>query len=420
MYILYNIIHLFILILFFPVILIYVISRGKYRHQIPRRLGVSLADNLSTRDITKKRIWIHAISVGEVTSALPLVKKIHEGNLHSSIIFSASTQTGYELAQTILGKYCTDIVAFPLDFLPTVKYYLNKIQPDLFILVETDFWPNFLHQLQKKGIPAILVNGRISEDSSRTYKKLFPLTRKVFQTFSAICVQNISDKERFMQLQVEEDIIFKFGNLKYEPIEPKYLDLAQKLLCHKNGLFFIAGSTHPGEERIILESYSALKKEHALKLILAPRKIERAKQIIDTCKEFGLKAQRRSTELPFTDDVLIIDSLGELTSFYHESDICLVGGSLVDSGGHNPLEPASMAKPVLFGQYTSDFDEISKDLIQSGGAFAVHDSNDLTSKLQALITDKDFRKKTGQSAYQCVASNSGVIEKHIELIREII
>ena len=420
MQILYNTIQLILLTLLFPLWTLYILLRRKYRSWVPLRLGFGLADLLPKHPGSKPVIWMHALSVGEVTSALPLAKALHSQYDQATIIFSASTQTGYQLGKELLSPYCRAVIPFPLDILPVCHRFLRMISPGLFVLVETDFWPNFLFQLKKRNIPAILVNGRVSKQSMPNYSRYAPLFKTLFQTFSHLCVQTAEDRSRFIALGLPEDRVLNLGNLKYEPAINKTIE--DKITIPKRDKFtvFIAGSTHPGEEEHILQMYSALQSHYPLKLIIAPRDIQRADMIATLAESRNISVQYRSSDSNFTCNLLILDSIGELTSVYGLGDICFVGGSLVDEGGHNPLEPAFHGKPVIFGPYMSDFDEISDDLVNAGGALIVADPQQLQAAVKRLLEEKDFRQRCGESAQQWIMSSKGVLRNHVELIRDLI
>lgn len=418
MLILYNILQILIVILLFPLLCIYIALKSKYRKHIPRRLGFNLSKSLQGLEKKKKTIWVHALSVGEVTSAVPLVEKIRKDIDDITIIFSASTKTGYEVAQTLLTRHCEQIIPFPLDLFPVVEYFIHIIKPDLFILVETDFWPNILSSLQRKKIPVLLVNGRISKKSMEQYQRLSFFFEPMFHSISHLCVQSDSDRNRLLELGLPAKKVSKMGNLKYESVLSQNGTKVKQLFGSVNVPLFTAGSTHQGEESVILDTYIELKKKIPFKLLIAPRDIKRAEEIEQLAKSRNIETQRRSSDIPFTAELYIIDTIGELLSFYSKSDICFVGGSLVDEGGHNPLEPASRGKPVLFGPNMQDFRDIRDDLIASSGGFTVFDQVELSAMLLRLLEDDVFRTASGEAARNSVICKQGILHDHIQLIRK--
>jgi 3-deoxy-D-manno-octulosonic-acid transferase len=420
MHTLYNFFQFILLILLFPLIFIYICLHQKYRSWIPLRLGKNLREALIEVTPKKQTIWIHALSVGEVTSALPLAAAVNEELPESNIIFSTSTRSGYELGKTLLSPHCRAVIPFPLDLLPVCRYFIRTVSPDVFILVETDFWPNFLRILEKKQIPAILVNGRVSQQSMAHYSTYSSFFKPMFSSLSYLCVQTESDRRRFIDFGMSPEKVLKLGNLKYEPTVDSHNKCELLIPDRDDTAIFIAGSTHQGEEEFILEMFLSLQKEYSLKLIIAPRDIQRAEKIAGLAKTRNISVQLRSAGTEITADLLILDTIGELTAVYGAADICFVGGSLVNEGGHNPLEPAYHGKPVIFGPDMSDFEEISQDLVTGGGAFTVTDQAQLRDVVKTLLEDNEYRQKCGRAAQERVATAKGVLRKHVELIKDII
>ena len=419
MLIAYNIIQILLIVLFFPVLAIYIGLRRKYRRHIPARLGFGLQRLLQNDEPQKRRIWIHALSVGEVTSALPLAATLHGELEDTEIVFSATTKTGYTLAQQILSPYCRAIIPSPLDLLPLCRYYLKSIKPDIFILVETDFWPNWLHLLQQSKIPIILVNGRISAKSVERYSRYGFFFKPMFHTLSRLCVQTESDRQRFGNLGVPLKLIDKLGNLKYEPIHKEDIATSISIPDRKKTHIMIAGSTHGGEEEILFDVFKQLRNRFQLKLIIAPRNPKRSKRIVSLAESTGLSAQLRSENNLFSSEVLILDTIGELSEVYSLGDFSFIGGSLVNKGGHNPLEPAYHGKPVMFGVYMSDFEEISQALVACGGGVTVPDQNALLLECSRFLEDANHRRKCGNAAQACTIARQVVVRKHVELIRKL-
>ena len=420
MLILYNVLHLVAVLLLFPLLCIYIASKAKYRRHLPRRLGLGLKDRISGPGQVKKTLWIHALSVGEVTSALPLLAGLRRRFKDVSIVFSASTSTGFSLAQKLASPHCDRVIAFPLDFLPVCRYFLRHIRPDLFILVETDFWPNFLEQLHKRNIPAVLVNGRISRSSLSLYRRYPYFFEPMFATFALVCAQSQNDRRKFLDLGVKSSKVVTLGNLKYEAAAAPADGGAGRLMTATTAVVLIAGSTHEGEETVLLEVFCQLKKRYRVKMVIAPRDISRCRQIVDLAHSRGLEVQLRSAGQLFTEEIYLLDTLGELAAFYAYGDICFVGGSLIAGGGHNPLEPASLGKPVLFGPDMSDFEEISGALLACDGAYRVATRDDLLTVLERLIESPELRRGSGEAAGKCVSENQGIVDRHIDLIEDLI
>jgi len=431
----YNIFQILILILLFPLLLVKVIVSPKYRGRILLKLGLDLKKFSEKIPEDKKRIWIHALSVGEVLSAQPLAKKIRAAYPDIFLIFSASTKTGEELCREVLADEIDLFVPFPIDINSNTKKFITSIKPDLFILIETDFWPNFLHNLEKENIPAILVNGRISQSSFNRYQRFRFIFVPMFKIFNFISMQTSADAEKMIRLGVDADKVKALGNLKYDAVLPETVGWEQEQRptsfyrkqfgISAEKVVWIAGSTHAGEEVAILSAYKRLSLLFPdLFLVLAPRKIERGRQIKEIADNLGLTVRQRT--VPFQDEefpgapLLILDTMGELTRMYSFCDIAFIGGSLIPDGGHNPLEPAAFGKPILFGPYMDDFTEISTDLLEKNAAIVCHDEDDIFDIMKYLLTNASLRKEMGEQAQALVLKHRGVTLRHLEIIDFII
>lgn len=382
------------------------------------RLGFGLKKKKQNK--SRKTIWIHALSVGEVTSALPLISGLNKEMPEVRLVFSATTTAGAELAKKLFHDKVDRFIPFPLDILPVIKRFVHTIKPDLFILIETDFWPGILFTLKKQNIPSLLVNGRISEKSIRSYKRFPFLFRPLFASFHTLSVQNEKDKDNLIRLGVDHKQIETLGNLKYDTTLYSTSTKNQPLpfTLPKHTKLFVVGSTHAGEEKIILQSYKQLKEKHSeLYLVIAPRHIERGKAIQRIAADMNLQANCRSQINAGGKDLFILDTIGELNLTYSHADYVFVGGSLVEQGGHNPIEPAALAVPVLYGPHMNDFHEISEQLIKAGGAIRVQNHKELTTALEQLITDETYKQKTGNAAQSFINSQQGVTKRHLQLIR---
>jgi 3-deoxy-D-manno-octulosonic-acid transferase len=423
MFVLYNILQFAFLLVFFPFLILFVVCNSKYRGHIPARLGLGLAQKTSFATPCDRTFWIHALSVGEVTSAVPLVHGLRARYPTARIIVSTTTGTGKNVADSLLGSVAHRIIAGPLDLLPVVRKFIKHIQPDLFILVETDFWPNVLTCLQQEGVPAILVNGRVSEKSMLRYQRLAFFFRPMFQSFSFLCMQTNRDKKKMELLGIAPDRLPILGNLKFAPRQQSTSNLSidHAGLLPENRIVFIAGSTHPGEEQMLLDCYSRLRSTHPdIFLVLAPRDPKRAKELVDLATASGLPASLRTSGTSLPTDIFILDTIGELADFYPLADCAFVGGSLVDKGGHNPIEPAAAGIPVLFGSHMEDFCEIADALIKAGGAIEIKGQQDLSVVLAGLVDDKEQRLRMGQAAAQWAIERNDVIAEHLALIARIL
>ena len=421
------------LILLSPFLLVKIIISPKYRGRIFLKLSFGLEKLIRQLPDNKKRLWVHALSVGEVLSAQPLVRKIRSDYPDFAIIFSASTKTGEELCREVMADEIDLFVPFPLDLYSVTQKFINCIRPDLFILIETDFWPNFLHILDKQKIPAILVNGRISQSSFKRYQRFRFIFVPVFKIFKFISMQTVADADKMIQLGVDPDKIKALGNLKYDAVLPETVgwELEQRPTSFYRKQFgigpekivWIAGSTHSGEEVAILAAYKRLSLLFPdLFLVVAPRKVERGRQIKEVAESFGLTVRQRTA--PFQDEefpgapLLILDTMGELSRMYSFCDIAFIGGSLVKCGGHNPLEPAAFSKPILFGEDMSDFADISSMLLEAGGAACVKNAEGLYDAVVSLVENDHKAFEMGKNALDVFTANKGAVEKTMKVIKD--
>lgn len=424
MIILYTLCQYLLLLLLWPLLLVVVVGVKKYRGRVPARLGFGLPEVATSAE--RKRIWIHALSVGEVTSCRSLVAGVRQSMPEAVILFSAATRAGEVAARTMHGAAVDFFIPFPLDLSWSVRRFLDHIQPDLFILVETDFWPNFLAQLGRRQIPALLVNGRITADSSRNYRRGKVFFRPLFNAFRYLAMQTASDVEQMVALGVSAAKVGALGNLKYDSLLYPGGEQSQATPNHfglpEGAPLVVAGSTHEGEEEILLAVFADLLPRYPdLVLAIAPRKVERGGQIAELAQGHRFRVARRSGAAGRPDcQVLILDTLGELLALYRLADVAFVGGSLVAAGGHNPLEPAHFGKPVLFGTHMEDFAEISQDLLAAGGAERVRNGQELATALAILLADRQRRATMGEAARGVVAGQQGVTARHLHLIREVL
>jgi len=428
MIILYNIL-LFIGIIFgLPFIIPMILLSDKRRKTVFQRLGLIAIPHIAMRNIVssalQKPVWIHALSVGEVLSAIPLVKRLKENFRNKPIYFSVSTKTGFEIANQFLKKETDAIFFYPYDLLFSVRHITNQVAPELFVLVETDIWLNFLSEMKKRNIPVILVNARLSKRSYSGYKRFSYFTKHLFLNFSRICTQSEADARRFHLLGVPDDLITVTGNIKFDQVdapvsETEIQNMKNSMNIRQSQKIILAGSTHDGEEAIIFKAFSKIKERYKdILLIIAPRDPKRANSLCQIFKSAGFSVKMMSENFhseKFT-DVIIVDVMGILRKLYAIADIAFVGGSLVPCGGHNPLEPAAYSKPILFGHDMSDFKQIAEMLLESGGAIQVKDADDIYHIISELLEDEDYSEKTGKEAFKVFFANKGAVEKTVNVI----
>ncbi len=432
MQIVYNTLMLAFFLLGWPLILYQTASR-KRRKTFLHRLGLmpfprsSFPGNPFSKK--EKPIWIHALSVGEVLSALPLVKHLQDAFKGKKIIFSVSTHTGFEIANRFLSQSVETITYFPYDILFSVKRAFNRIDPDFVVIVESDIWPNFLCEIKKKAIPVFLVNARLSDRSFSGYKRFSSLANPLFSIFTKICTQSADDTDRFRRLGISADRIVTTGNIKfdqdYDRIQQDEIDtFRQNFRMTSDQKVLIAGSTHENEEKILLKAYKRLKYGFPdLLLIIAPRNVERSKSVKSIFKDAGFSSvlmQEICCHKSHTAfDVIIIDVIGMLRKLYALADIAFIGGSLVNLGGHNPLEPAVFSKPVLFGPDMSNFKAISNMLLENNGACMISDASTFFKAAEFLLKDHHKAQTMGQNAYRTFYSNMGAVKNTIRTILRV-
>lgn len=409
-----------------------IVCRQKYRTRVLQRLGFGLAGQLAAlppRPAAAPTFWMHALSVGEVTSALPLVCGIREAFPEARIVFSTTTSSGAQVAHRLLAPYVDALIPGPLDLGPVVPFFIKIIKPSLFILVETDFWPHWLHCLQRKRVPTLLVNGRISHQSFARYQRYALLCRPMFRSFTLLSMQTADDAQKMAALGIESDRIVTLGNLKFDTSQtlapqkaaPPPRPTKESYGFNPTAPLWICGSTHRGEEQPLFQIYLELRRTiPALQLLIAPRNIGRADEIVSLGHTYALDCRKWTGAKHNQGPILILDTIGELAGCYAIADTVFIGGSLVPQGGHNPIEPAAAGVPVLFGPHMEDFSEIAAALVQNGGARQVASTESLQAALHQLFTDPALRSSMAGAARNCVTSNQGVVRKHLDAITNLL
>ena len=422
------------IVLGFPLIILLILVSDKRRKTVLQRLGIKrLPESIRENRVDgpeNRPVWVHALSVGEVLSSIELVKGLRAGLKRRDIVFSVSTKTGFEIASKLLKEHVDSIFYFPYDLLISVKHIARQIDPGLVLIVESDIWPNFLSEMEKREVPVILVNARLSERSFSGYGKIPFFSKKLLSFFTKICVQSNEDALRFNLLGVPSNKIITTGNIKFDQEydlipEMEIEKLKQIMHIKPYQKILLAGSTHKGEEEIICDAVARVKKRFpGLFLIITPRDPERAESVYRICKAAGLfavtmsdiKNIRPDAEI----DAIIVDKIGVLRRLYALADIAFIGGSLVKSGGHNPLEPAAYSKPVMFGHDMSDFRDIAYLLVESGGAVRVEDAESIYTVVSKLLTDDRKAGEMGNRALKVFNANKGAVEKTLNAVEWII
>ncbi|MDY6862874.1 MAG: 3-deoxy-D-manno-octulosonic acid transferase [Thermodesulfobacteriota bacterium] len=428
MYILYNIFILTATLVLSPIILFKLIRHRKYRAGLLQRLGYFPLRLIANLD-GKKPIWLHAVSVGEVLVYIPLIDKIKEEYPEEKILISTVTETGNFTAKKRAGK-ADCIIYFPLDYLWAVKYLLKKVNPKIFLATETEIWPNFFWELKKKGIPTGIINGRISPKSFKRYIKFYSFFKKVLEGVNFFCMQTKEDYERIIAIGAASHKVVITGSQKFdqETIFLSSEDRAKlKILLNipDKSRVFIAGSTHKGEEEIVLEVFKMLKRQYPdLVLILAPRHPERFQEVenLSVSKKVNLirRTRLRSEDIKKITDGILLDTIGELSKLYSIGTLVFVGGSLVDIGGHNLLEPVQYKKAVLFGPFVYNFADISQELINEGGGIKVYNKEELYKTAKRLLNNEEELNRLGEGGHNIIERNRGANEKNLAIIKKYI
>ncbi|HEV8673402.1 MAG TPA: 3-deoxy-D-manno-octulosonic acid transferase [Methylomirabilota bacterium] len=373
------------------------------------------------------RFWVHAVSVGEVMAAVPLVNALRRRWPATEVVVSTVTATGARVARARLPETAAAFV-FPVDLGPAVRRAVRRVRPRCFIALETELWPNLLRALAAAGVPAAVANGRISDRSFRRYGRVRRLFRRVLDGVALFCMQSDEDARRVITLGARPERVLVTGNLKMEAAEgTDGADQLWRRLLHLGAArVWIAGSTHRGEEGTILDAFRGLRGELGdgagpLSLILAPRHPERVEEVEALARTRGLAPVRRSRVAPGDPpEVILLDTIGELSTLYAVAEVIFVGGSLVPAGGHNVIEPALHAKPVVFGPHMSNFRESAALLLRAGAALQLRDAAELLPALRALFADASRRRAMGDAAWAAVRAHQGACQRTLEALETLL
>ena len=425
-HLIYNTLLTFFLILATPYLLLRSLFQERFRTEMASRLGCF--PGLSV----ERPIWVHAASVGEVFCSIPLLRRIKREFPQCGILLTTMTRTGNEAAKKNIPE--VDAVLFlPIDHRLVLRRVIQRIQPYSLLIAETELWPNLLHSCGRRGIPIVLFNGRISEKSFQRYLLFKFFFKKYLRYITLFLMQTEKDQERIIEIGAPFERTRVAGNIKFDQTFPPFTqeataEMAKSLCLRGNETVLIAGSTHSGEEEILLDLFKDLSKtDSRLVLILAPRHLDRLAEV-ERILERGDISWGRRTSLSVNRDeplhemnarprIILLDTMGELMRLYSLGTLVFIGGSLVPVGGHNPLEPLFFKKCVLFGPHMFNFLEISRMLIEAGGAIQVKGRGDLSSQLKHLLSDEKARNVVGEKGYQFLQVHRGATERILEEIR---
>ena len=366
-------------------------------------------------------IWIHAVSVGEVLATEPVVQALLEQYPEHSILVTTVTPTGSARVTALFGNAVAHVYA-PYDLPAAVSKFLERVRPQLAIVMETELWPNLFHACQQRSIPLLLVNARLSERSIAGYQRVRGLASQTLSAVTEIAAQSELDAGRFRSLGADGQRIKVTGNMKFEQrIAPDLLERAEVLRQDwgVDRTVWVAGSTHEGEDELLLDVFRQLRQQFRdCLLVLVPRHPERFESVAELCRHRGYNTVLRSEAVACMPDtaVFIGDSMGELPLFYAAADVAFVGGSLVRRGGHNLLEPAALGVPVVTGPYVFNFVEICELLLQAGACDKVEDTAGLLRTVSQWLADANERHQVGQRGREVVEKNRGALQSVLEMI----
>ena len=430
MYLIYNLLLIIVFILF---VLPYYTYRLFTEKGFSRRFRQSLGrvHNKEIEKVMRKDcIWIHGASVGEIVATSPLVKQIRQEMPDRPILVSAFTVGGYNMAKQIIPE-ADAIIFFPLDLPFVAESMVKRIHPGVFMPVETELWPNFLRAIRERHIPVMMVNGRISEKSVKTYRYLYGIWDDMLSTVSRFCMQSSIDADYIYSLGADKNKIFVTGNTKfdqtYAEVTPEdYTRYKEELGLNDSYPIIMAGSTHPGEEKALFDAFKKVREKYAdARLVIAPRKVNRADEISKLASTYGFETGYRSKMLENPSlckeySVVLLDTIGELGRIYAVGDVVFVGGSLCKTGGHNVLEPAAHAKPIIVGPNMQNFKDSYSLLSKVGACKMVNNVAELANEMLDIIGNDERREKMGAASLQVIKENRGADIRSIHYLKELL
>jgi len=420
----YNLLWPVGLLLFLPGSLAKMFRRGGYGRNFGQRLGFYSAESRERlRD--KQPTWIHAVSVGEIVIALKLADELRALRPDLKCVLTTTTTTGHALAEKSVPEWMQVLYA-PLDFWPVMRRAFRVIAPRRIILIEAEVWPNLVAEARKREIPVVLANARLSPRSERRFRRFRFFVTPTFRQLDLVCVPSSEDAEQWKNLGVKPPRIHSVGNVKYDASNPRHssgeVQRLIKAAIEKTREILLGGSTHRGEEKILIDVFCALQSEFPnLFLALAPRHVERASEIEADLRSRNLRSIRRSAmgKGPEQSDCLLIDTTGELRDWYDIATIVFIGKSLAARGGQNPVEAISARKPVIFGPHMENFASLAKQLIAENGAVCVQNSRELIEESRRLLRDATAREQLVTNALRVIQPHREAAARTAALVEKI-
>ena len=420
----YNLLWPIGLIFFLPGYLVKMFRRGGYRNKFGQRLGI-YDRQLRASLFRQKPIWLHAVSVGEVTIALNLAEQARVLKPDLPCVLTTTTTTGFAFANQNAPAW-VEVMYSPLDFWPVMRCAYAAIRPRAIVLIEAEVWPNLVAEAHNRRIPITLANARLSPRSEKRFRMFRNFVTPTFRMLDAICVQNVEDIERWKALGLAPDKIHHFGSIKYDPENVKLNPQLPREILVGFGLdkrtVIFGGSTHRGEEKILADVFSVLKKDFAdLLLVVAPRHTERTGEVLRELDGMGLRVALRSQSPTAGSllDCLLIDSTGELRDWYGVATVVFIGKSLLVRGGQNPAEAILAGKPVLFGPHMENFAALASALLAEGGALQVHSAAELRRSMSNLLANPDQCEKIVENGRKVLDAHRGATSRTAQLIVDL-
>ncbi|MGH9257533.1 MAG: 3-deoxy-D-manno-octulosonic acid transferase [Vicinamibacterales bacterium] len=421
MYLVYSLLTLLALVALSPYFLYQALRHKKYVGSLQQRLGyLPVSLNLDGDE----SIWVHAVSVGEVLAARALIAELRQRYPRLRLFLSTTTRAGHELARRTVGEV-DDVFYFPFDWAFSARRTLDIVRPRLFVMIETEIWPNLLRECRRRGVRTVLVNGRISYRSFPRYRLIRPFFRRVLEDIDRFCLQGDEAARRLVELGANPQRVTVTGSLKFDALDvvPPGRGRARVLRFLRvspGRPVLVAGSTLKGEEVPVIRAFNRLRaRGNSPLLVIAPRHPERFADVERLCRQEGLSTIRR-TELPIDAepraDAVVLDTIGELAEVYQIATVVFVGGSLVPAGGHNILEPALYGKPIVFGPFMQNFSEISEAFLANDAAIQVRSDRELDEAIIGLMGDPVRRARLGAGARALIDASRGAKDKTMAAI----
>ncbi len=386
---------------------------GKPNAGLKAKFGFVAPPDFGEEDV----ILLHGVSVGEVIALENLAKKIKITFPHKKLVVTTGTKTGQEIAQKKYAQVADFVTYFPFDIPFCVNKFLDRVKPSMVFIAETEIWPYFAYACCERSIPISIINGRISDSTFKSYEKVKFFFKTVFKNFTAVYTQSEDDKRKYIAIGADENKVEVMGNLKFDvKRQDVSIDIGQE-----GFRVIIAGSTHSGEDEIVLNTFKELKEKHPdIKLLLAPRHPKRVPDIQNLTKNLGLNYGLRSKDDKFTDyDIIILDTLGELGKMYSICHFAFIGGSFNKTGGHNPLEAAVYDKPTITGPSIHNFKDIYWTLDKTDAGKIVNSPEELKNYMDKLLSDKEFYTKACDDCKKVFEAQSGALDFVIDKINKL-